>query len=465
MALLFHTFSIPKHKYIFDANTNCVFSVNEEQYKAMSEIKEGIETPENLSVLRSFQEKGFCLDVVIERIENPDGEFIEAHLTQKIQQCTLQVTQKCNLRCDYCTYSGLYKTREHSPKTMSFETAKRAIDFTLGNSEDSPTLAFAFYGGEPLLELPLINECVEYIKKHAPKRKIIFTVTTNGTLLTTDVYQSLVRSKININISLDGPKQIHDMSRKFPNNEGSYDLIMKNIQEIHNKYPDAHENLSFLAVVNPAMDDDYCIQTLFKSDDIIPLYNYTSNFLSELYSEKEINYSDAFLLAYNHEYCKFLLFMLNRLKKENISTIFDNRIGRLELEYRQLSKIPKLPAVFHPSGPCIAGAQRLFIDVHGNFFPCERVSESSVVMNIGNLNDGFNIKKARVLMNPGQTTEDECKKCWVIMHCSMCAAFSDDLTELSREQRLSQCKSAKMQYEQTLKTICFLKESGYAFER
>ena len=56
MALLFHAFSIPKHWYVFDANINSIFSVDEEQYKALSKIEQGIETSENLSILRYFQE-------------------------------------------------------------------------------------------------------------------------------------------------------------------------------------------------------------------------------------------------------------------------------------------------------------------------------------------------------------------------------------------------------------------------
>jgi len=465
MALLFHAFSIPRHWYIFDANTNCVFSVNKEQYKALSEIENGVETPKNLTILKQFQDKGFCLDVNIEKIENPDGELIYAHLNKKIQQCTLQITQECNLRCDYCAYSGIYSNRMHSPKTMSFETAKRIINFVLARSGDTYKLAFGFYGGEPLLELNLIKKCVTYIKMQAPEREIFFTITTNGTLLVPEIYDYLINNSFNIIISLDGPKQVHDASRKFPDGSGSYDIIMSNIRKIQKQYPDVSDKVNFIAVINPEIEEESCLQNLFKSNDIIPFYNLLSSFVNDLYSENETTYSDSFTLVYNREHCKYLLHLLGKLSKKNISPLMNGLDAQYKDQYKQLARINKMPSVCHPGGPCIAGALRLFADVNGNFFPCERVSESSKLMKIGDVNNGFDYEQVRLIMNPGKVTEEQCKVCWAFARCNLCAAFCDDLSELSKKMRLSRCVRVRFQTENTLKTICFLKESGYSFEQ
>ncbi len=80
MALMFHAFSIPKSWYIFDGNTNSIFTVDKEQCERLAEIEGGTETEENLSVLKGFQDKGFCLEGKIEKILNFDGEVISAHL-------------------------------------------------------------------------------------------------------------------------------------------------------------------------------------------------------------------------------------------------------------------------------------------------------------------------------------------------------------------------------------------------
>lgn len=463
MALLYHTFAIPNYWYVFDANTNCVFSVDEQQYKALMEIEQGVETYENMLVLEEFQNKGLCLEAKIEKICHPDTDIITAHLGKRIQQATLQITQCCNLRCGYCAFSGRYENRSHSPRKMSYETCKQAIDLALSRSQDSPFFVFGFYGGEPLLELPLIKKCVRYIRQQAPERDITFTITTNGTLLTPDVYKYLTENNFSVLISLDGPKHIHDQYRKFPNGQGSYDIIMENINAIRRKYPDLYNKLRFNAVISPDTDDN-CLSSLFKSDDVFSYYNLSMSFMNNLYTEETYTYSDAFLLYFNHEICKLFLSMLGTLDKSNLSPLISNREAIYKQEYERLGRIPKLPPVFHPGGPCIAGAMRLFIDVDGRFFPCERVSENSELMVIGDLEHGFDIEKAKLLINPGQVTEEQCKKCWAIARCTMCAAHSDDLHNISKNMRLSKCQTVRMQCEDYLKALCFLKESGYSFK-
>ena len=62
---------------------------------------------------------------------------------------TLQVTQNCNLRCSYCPYSGGYEQRSHNNQRMSFDIAKKSMDFFIAHSEDQPEINLGFYGGEP----------------------------------------------------------------------------------------------------------------------------------------------------------------------------------------------------------------------------------------------------------------------------------------------------------------------------
>ena len=402
MPLMLHTFSIPKHRYVFDGNSNSILSISDEQYSAFQEIEKGIETPENQSMLRKFQERGFCCEANIKTIRHPNTDFMEAHLERKILQATLQVTQRCNLRCDYCAYSGQYENRSHLPKRMEFETAKRAIDMVLSHSEEASKFVFGFYGGEPLLDFPMIKDCVTYIRQEAPSRNISFAITTNGTLLTQEVYEYLVNNDFGITVSLDGPKPIHDLSRKFPNGGGSYDIILENINTIRSKYPESESNILINSVVSPEIDES-CLPVLFNPDDVFFHYNTTMNFVNDLYSKKEIDYSEVFSILYGHEICKLLLSMLGKLKQEHISPLTDGG-ARYIREYKLLKRIEKLPEVFHPSGPCVAGTTRLFIDADGRLFPCERVSENSEIMIIGDLENGFDIEKVKALMNPGQTT-------------------------------------------------------------
>ena len=109
-------------------------------------------------------------------------------------------------------------------------------------------------------------------------------------------------------------------------------------------------------------------------------------------------------------------------------------------------------------GPCIPGQRRLFIDVNGGFYPCERVSETSDAMNIGNVRDGFDFEKARSLLNISQLTEKQCKNCFALRHCNLCAKYCDNNGELSSELKLSNCKNVRFAAEDTFKNYLMFKE-------
>ena len=97
-------------------------------------------------------------------LERPDG------LRVLSRTVTFQVTEDCNLACVYC-YQG-HKTK----KVMSWETAKKAVDMLLSATEEnnqyinpaiSPGIIIEFIGGEPFLEVELIDRIVDYFKREA----------------------------------------------------------------------------------------------------------------------------------------------------------------------------------------------------------------------------------------------------------------------------------------------------------
>ena len=90
-------------------------------------------------------------------------------------------------------------------------------------------------------------------------------------------------------------------------------------------------------------------------------------------------------------------------------------------DYEQIESGAALRRIDAPSGPCIPGQLRLFVNVHEQLFPCERVSERSPAMCIGTLDDGFNLENAQKILNVGKLTEESCKNCWCFRYCTLCA--------------------------------------------
>ena len=79
------------------------------------------------------------------------------------QSITFIVTEDCNLRCKYC-----YITHKTSNKRMKFETAKKFIDYILtADIERADDVIIDFIGGEPMIEMKLVDQISDYFKKRA----------------------------------------------------------------------------------------------------------------------------------------------------------------------------------------------------------------------------------------------------------------------------------------------------------
>jgi len=139
-------------------------------------------------------------------------------------QLILKVTDFCNFKCTYCTYSDSNDDYSfEDERVMSDKIAISSIDyfFKLINSNERITRygkkTISFYGGEPLLNFRLIKKCVEYVKSYRARDKICFNMTTNASLIKDRILDYLIENDIRLLISLDGPKEEHDCHRSCKN--------------------------------------------------------------------------------------------------------------------------------------------------------------------------------------------------------------------------------------------------------
>ena len=148
----------------------------------------------------------------------------------------LNLTNQCNLACTYCYEFGEDKvaTPEGKPKFMDLETAKTSVDLLLDQSAGRETVHITFFGGETLMNFPLLKSVVAYANEAAAKqgRSIDFSLTTNATLLTPQIIEFLSENKIGVTVSMDGPPELHDKLRVFANGKGSYDMIAPRVKAL-----------------------------------------------------------------------------------------------------------------------------------------------------------------------------------------------------------------------------------------
>jgi uncharacterized protein len=460
-----HCFKTPGGYYIYDVNKNVIIKLQKTVWENLKDMQSNsyILKSEN-SLIEKMLKDGFLSSKKIKSIVHPADDIFVYYLDRKIKMITLQVTQQCNLRCDYCVYSGGYENRTHSKKSMDFEMAKRCIDFYIEHSVESEFIIVGFYGGEPLIEFELIQKCISYIESISEGKKLMFTITTNGTLLNEKNIRFLAEHDVVMRISLDGPREIHDRSRRFAFNDcGTFDKVMENIEILRKNYPDYYKKLSFSTVLDQE-NDLSCISNFFADYETIKDVKVFTSEIGDNYAKSEVSQTEEYRCKLGYEHFKALLSKITAFDEKYISKIVANDYTSLERVYYQLRPSEGLAEKLHHGGPCIPGTLRLFVNTDGDMFPCERVSETSEIMKIGNVNTGFNLEKVRKLLNVGAISEDKCKNCWAFRFCILCCASADTGSELSGEVKTEKCHGVRNMAESNLKDICTLKENNFDFE-
>lgn len=144
------------------------------------------------------------------------------------------VTQDCQLRCHYCYLVGKNKAGK-----MTWETAKRTVDFLMSLPVREDEAIFDFIGGEPFLEIDLVARICSYLVgemkrlDHPWLKNYSFRVTTNGVNYASDKVQRFIcehSDHLSVQISIDGTKRKHDLSRVFADGRGSYDAVYPNVK-------------------------------------------------------------------------------------------------------------------------------------------------------------------------------------------------------------------------------------------
>ncbi|KLU59173.1 hypothetical protein CEB3_c41590 [Peptococcaceae bacterium CEB3] len=245
-----HVFRQGDLNIVYDVNSGSLHIVDELTYRILrvsgtlrvlspAEIKRGLERAavdlaaarEVLDELADLKEEGVLFSTEAEEL---GPRYPEKPLVKAI---CLHVAHDCNLRCGYCfAGSGAFGG---SRMLMDPETGRRGIDFVLSASGHRTHCEVDFFGGEPLLNFPLVQELVHYGREAAAKRHktLKFTLTTNAVPLTKEIEEFLEKEDISVVLSLDGRPEVHDKMRPFANGQGSYDRVVPSIRRFARRRP------------------------------------------------------------------------------------------------------------------------------------------------------------------------------------------------------------------------------------
>lgn len=334
------------------------------------------------------------------------GEQFEGGQYQTITFC---VTEECNLRCKYC-----YMYHKNNFRRMSFEIAKKSVDYILSTPPRYPSVVWEFIGGEPTLEVELIDKICDYIKmktyelKHPWFDSYMFQIGTNGVLYDNESFQKFIQKNythLSMGITIDGTKEKHDLNRVKIDGSGSYDDVIKNVPLWLSQFPNATTKVTFASA-----------DLKYLKDSIVHLWDNGLRLVPANVVFEDV-WSDGDDLEYERQLKMLADYVIeNELWNEYSVRFFD-------------------PAIGHPMGRkekqsnfCGTG-KMLAIDCDGVFYPCIRFLDFCIPdsttsgMTIGNVDDGIDKNKLAIFENLSMDilNDNECASCPIASGCFTCA--------------------------------------------
>ncbi len=394
----------------------------------------------------------------------------ETILQHCLSECILEMTTNCNMRCKYCIFGENYsELRTRGFEEMSFETAQKAIDYYLSliiegrpyNPDRIPF--FAFYGGEPLLNFSLIQKCMDYIES-VYDGIVYYTLTTNATVLTDTMIDYFYGSKNRIFIpiiSIDGPKCEHDRNRILGSGSGSFDTVLKNVNRL---YKARNLPLFVNAVYDYGTDLERVIDYFAQSEQLqvinfSPVSPAHTSYYDK-YTESDKKRFNSSLLKLRTEYLSLIANFQNR---HDIPKPLSKRFALLDLLFSKQclnillinSNLTAKKEILNYTGTCIPG-ERLFVDVNGKFYPCEKLSRSR---NIGNVQSGLDFNLIASYMNEyNEHICSHCCSCDVRKYCGLC--FNNFLENGQFVFDKKQCNSSRFQLIESFEAYCTICEAN-----
>lgn len=328
---------------------------------------------------------------------------------------TFIVTKDCQLACKYC-----YLVGKNTHERMPWEVAKKAIDYILDHEGDfrEESVVWDFIGGEPFIEIDLIDKICDYIKVEMYRRghhwfdSYRFSFSTNGINYADDKVQRFIAKNLthlSIGITIDGTEMKHDLNRVYKQTgRGSYRDVVRNIPLWLSQFPGAGTKVTISSADIP-----------YIKESVLHLYSLGIH-------EVNINcvFEDVWAEGDDLKFEEQLTQLADAIidggyYRDYVCSFFSEMIGK------------PLDPVNDNNNWCGAG-RMLAVDAAGLFYPCTRFAKYSLrdkpALIIGNVTDGIDSDRLRPFLTLDRCTQSpaECIDCEVASGCAWCQGENYD---------------------------------------
>ena len=502
-----HKVQTDDNKYIYDVNTGEILRVDSivwdiidsfgdmsknevvAKYKSKYKADKIIVAYDN--IVKAQQKDGLLLSKRPEAKLVYDKSYVAQSLQSKRRQLILNVTENCNFRCSYCLFTTNSESwRNHSKRMMSWETARPAINDFLQHcrvlpegSGDTPEPenippAISFYGGEPLLHFLLIKKCVKYIRERIGGNRIIFAITTNGSLFEGRAADFLASEDFHIIVSLDGPANVHNRNRRTINGQPTWKVVVNNLKNFLDRHPKyTRKNPLTINAILSRYSNALEVDEFFSACDLFPQWiaikagfevEPEQGYFASIKPEKHL--ADGYETLYKKYLCNLIDGKINancNAREFSVQrTLFEQPYLAIHKRRFATPEYPCLPDTFMALSTCIAGVRRVFVSIDGNYYPCERLPACEQ-SKIGNIREGVNTDKVyEMLKSFVECTRDQCRYCWCLPICGVgCYADIREKAAFSKKAKEQTCALHRMSMHHRLTNYCtVLEKNPHAFD-
>lgn len=327
---------------------------------------------------------------------------------------TLHLTDACNLACRYCYV-------RQSPRVMTRETARAAVDLAAGS--DGPS-GIVFFGGEPLLCRDRIVDTVEYARevRRRTGHRFFFKITTNGTLLDEEFLAFSRRHSMVVGFSHDGLMQ--DEYRVFHDGRPTAALLAEKIPLLLRYQPYA---LS-MTTVNPGTVSRFAESVIWLFDQGFRYLITTPNYAADA------GWTERSLRELERQY--------RILARKYIE--WTEREEKFYLGVFEMKILSHLRGQGYCEDRCQLGRRQLSVAPDGRLYPCTQFIDDPDFL-MGDVDSGVDETRRAEVTRRGEATPDTCASCAVRGRCNYtCGCLNKQAT--GRIDRVSpvQCRHERM---------------------
>lgn len=307
----------------------------------------------SMGIYKELLDKGMIVENDFREEQLVEALYIQNNHNNDVLDLLIFLTLDCNFACRYCF-------EKHEKVYIDEKMQDAIIKFVRKNIKSYGGLQISWFGGEPLLAIDTIERMTAEFKKICKdnKKSYLASMTTNGSLLNYDNYLRMKKCGVySYQITIDGVKKSHDSQRFFRGGKGSFDIIMKNLLEIHKN--DKTRIMSFMIRTNI---------TKANADEVDVFFEFFDNLL-----ENDSRFIHVPQVAWSGNDADTSLYYT-----EEVNGVYEKLSENLKRDFKDIDKVSenmamvKLELVKARMKPCKSGKRNhLGIMPDGTLHMCE----------------------------------------------------------------------------------------------